>query len=482
MYVKDRERAIVAKTTTELLVGESMVPCKTSYAGPSKYPTWYSYCAAEYVYKHELVADAFLGPRPAGCHIHHKDENKNNYSPENLEYVDASEHLSKHSKENYRRQDHTFRIERLRIGQSHKSIDGEDNPNAKLSDNDVRKMRRLFSNGSTINELIGKFGVCGTHIKDIVYNRKRLLLENHKLVKKEYLGPQPMYSITVEPDHNYVLSCGVVTYNSQNELRHLAELSGDPLLIKQFNSGIDIHCLVGNKLTGWPIEKIRDDEEIRRLIKNFHFSIVNGVSKEGLLTYMISKGVKTTKEKCDELYDKYFAEYKGVKRYCDKHRVIGESGDVVETLFGFKHRISFGHKEGRSPGNQAINMPIQGSAHQMILLALALLDIEPMHYCYLDEPIMEIHDALNFVCEFRHLQEAYEQGKALMEHSVVTYSLKHFNLKFRIPFEVDAKVGFCLGSLIKYKGEPMDVVLDKWRAYHKKVDVEALQKLIPATV
>ena len=53
---------------------------------------------------------------------------------------------------------------------------------------------------------------------------------------------------------------------SQVEVRMLAEMSGDQLLISQFNTGQDIHCLVGNSLTGWPVERIKAEKNLRKMV------------------------------------------------------------------------------------------------------------------------------------------------------------------------------------------------------------------------
>ena len=61
---------------------------------------------------------------------------------------------------------------------------------------------------------------------------------------------------------------------SQIEVRMLAEISKDPLLIKMFRSGEDVHCLVGHEVTGWPVERIAKDKNARRFVKVCHFALV----------------------------------------------------------------------------------------------------------------------------------------------------------------------------------------------------------------
>src|SRR5438128_1419801 len=99
---------------------------------------------------------------------------------------------------------------------------------------------------------------------------------------------------------------------SQIEVRELAELSGDPLLIRQFREGIDIHCLVGSSLTGWSVERIKKEKNLRKMVKNMHFGIIFGLGRDSLYPYVVAKiraidGKKAdltgiTPEKLGELY------------------------------------------------------------------------------------------------------------------------------------------------------------------------------------
>lgn len=124
------------------------------------------------------------------------------------------------------------------------------------------------------------------------------------------------------------------------------------------------------------------------------------------------------------------------------------------------------------------NTPIQGSAHQLVLMAMAILHMKPQTYNLLQRPCMEVHDALYFFVKFRDLPEAYKQAINLLEHEVIRYAAKHFKRRLRIPMLAEASAGFCLGSLTDYTGEPVAEFLPKWQEKHKKVQEKSWAELV----
>lgn len=267
---------------------------------------------------------------------------------------------------------------------------------------------------------------------------------------------------------------------SQIEIRLLAQASGDKLLIQQFNSKEDIHCLVGNSLTGWPVKEIADNKETRRSIKEFHFSIVYGTSKNSLYGNMKVKGIKMKRSQVEAWHDKYFQVYVGVAEYMRKCRRDAEEKGYVETLFGFRRHI-YQSEEGRGTywGNQAVNTPIQGSAHQLLLIALALVDMKPRTYSLLQVPVMEVHDELVFYVRLGDLLKAQQSLQKLMQQDVVTYAQKHFGIKLRVPLLAEFKAGFRLGTCIDYNGESTKEFLKRWRIKNAEVTSTSLSRLLP---
>jgi DNA polymerase I-like protein with 3'-5' exonuclease and polymerase domains len=275
---------------------------------------------------------------------------------------------------------------------------------------------------------------------------------------------------------------------SQAEIRMLAELSGDELLIAQLLSGEDIHSLVGHELTGWPVERIKSDKMTRKVVKNTIFSVVYGVARDGLHPYIVAKirevdGTDAdvsmvTVALCNKLYDAFFRKYSGVRRFLDLCIAQGDEQGFVETMFGFKREIRKSDEKRQTFWkNQSQNTPIQGSAHTLILIALALLHLKPRTYSLLRKPVMEVHDALYFFVKLRDLPEAFKQGMALLQTDVIQYAERHWKRKIRVPFTAEASAGFCLGSLVDYKGEPVAQFLPLWQAKHREVEAKGWDKL-----
>lgn len=252
---------------------------------------------------------------------------------------------------------------------------------------------------------------------------------------------------------------------SQVEIRMLAELSGDPLLIQQLNSSEDIHCQVGHSLTGWPVSKISEHKMTRKLVKNMHFGIIFGLGRgESLYNYLTAKGVETTMAKSNRFYDKYFHTYKGVSTFIDRMRKQAEDDGYVETLFGFRREMGV-WDDNRSTywGNQAVNTPVQGTAHQLLLMAIALLRQKRKTYRLLQRPVLEIHDALYFFVRLRDLAAARGQLQELLQEAVPRYVKNHFGYDLRVPLLSESEAGFTLGSMTEYAGEPVGEFLPRWR-------------------
>lgn len=285
---------------------------------------------------------------------------------------------------------------------------------------------------------------------------------------------------------------------SQIEIRALAELSKDPVMIRLLQEAAknrkdktkDFHSQNGHMLTGWPVERIATDKGIRRSVKNLIFGIVFGKSEDGMYDYIVAKireaeGLKAdltgiTRKRTKMLYRKFFSVYKGVRIFINKMRLQAEKQGFVETLFGFVRHIRQNDPErSTNPGNQAINSPVQGTAHQFVLIALALLELKPKTYCYLQKPIMEVHDALFFRVKLRYLLEAYKQLMHLFEVGAIEYAEREFTLKLQVPLLAEAEAGFCMGSMIPFEGEELEVFLTNWRKKQAEIEAKSWEDLMP---
>ncbi len=273
--------------------------------------------------------------------------------------------------------------------------------------------------------------------------------------------------------------------HGQLEIRVLAQIARDPLLIELIRKGTDIHAEVGHVLTGYSLEKIQKDRDTRTAVKGIHFGIIYGLSGNSLYYDMLGKAAAKgekfgmSKERVFELYDAYFEKFHGVKRFIEKMHKFGEENAFVETLFGFKREIAIAGEEGRDTywKNQTVNTPIQGTAHQLMLIAMATMELYQETYNRIQEATMEVHDALYIFCKLKYLQEAFKQFMELLEKKVIFIAEKWWPIKWDIPLKAEAKAGFRLGVLLPYDGEPPLDFLNKWCEKNYKFEKSLKEKM-----
>ena len=224
------------------------------------------------------------------------------------------------------------------------------------------------------------------------------------------------------------------------------------------------------------------------MVKNMIFGTIFGLRRENLYPYIVTKIRQIDGENADltgitpkrvgKLYDKFFKVYTGVAAYIERQLYEADHSGFVETLFGFRSEVRADDEtRGTYYGNQAINRPVQGSAHQFLLIALALLHLKPRTYNMLQTPVMEVHDSLLFRVLVRDLAKAHRQGSQLLSQGVVQYAARHFGVHMRVPMIAEASAGFCMGSMVDYTGQPVAEFLPAWREKHLKVEEASWAKL-----
>ncbi|MBR6127376.1 DNA polymerase I [bacterium] len=181
---------------------------------------------------------------------------------------------------------------------------------------------------------------------------------------------------------------------SQIELRLLAHVSEDENLINAFTSGIDVHTMTASKV----YDVIPDNvtKEMRRSAKAVNFGIVYGQSKYGL-----AKNLGISNDAAQEFIDKYFETYPKVREYMEYEKEFVSKYGYVETMFGRKRYLS---TELMSPNYQirefaqraAINQPLQGSAADLIKMAMIEVDRQISEKSPGTKMIMQVHDELVF--------------------------------------------------------------------------------------
>lgn len=180
---------------------------------------------------------------------------------------------------------------------------------------------------------------------------------------------------------------------SQIELRIMAHLSQDPTMIEAFNSGEDIHAATAAKIYKIPISEVTSD--MRRKAKTANFGIIYGISVFGL-----AERLTIPRGEAKELIEGYFDTYPKVKEYMDKSIAVARDHTYVETVFGRKRYLpDINSRNATVRGyaeRNAINAPIQGSAADIIKVAMNRIFERFEKENIQSKMILQVHDELNF--------------------------------------------------------------------------------------
>jgi len=199
---------------------------------------------------------------------------------------------------------------------------------------------------------------------------------------------------------------------SQIELRIMAHLSGDEGLRHAFAHGHDVHRATAAEVFGLPLEKVSEDE--RRTAKTINFGLIYGMSSFGLAQNL---GIERTTAQA--YIDSYFSRYPGVKRYMDATREQARRAGYVETLFG--RRLWLPEMKSGSPGRRqaaeraAINAPMQGTAADLIKLAMVSVQDWLRRDGLRARLVMQVHDELVLEVPAEELDVIQEGVRARMQ-------------------------------------------------------------------
>jgi DNA polymerase-1 len=182
---------------------------------------------------------------------------------------------------------------------------------------------------------------------------------------------------------------------SQIELRLLAHMSGDPLLVDAFRNGEDIHTRTASEVLGVPPMLIT--AEARRNAKAVNFGIVYGISGFGLAAQL---GI--ARAEAEKYIKNYFARYEGVRRFIDATIAEVRLSGVTRTLFGRERPIpDINSRNANARGfaeRTAVNSPLQGTAADLIKLAMVRIDGAMEAAGYRSAMLLQVHDELVFEC------------------------------------------------------------------------------------
>ena len=180
---------------------------------------------------------------------------------------------------------------------------------------------------------------------------------------------------------------------SQIELRIIASMSNDEAMKEAFRQGLDIHTATAANIYKVPLDQV--DRDMRRNAKSVNFGIVYGISAFGL-----SENLGIPRKEAAEIIDTYFATFPGIKKYMDSTMASAREKGYVETLMGRRRIIrdinsANGVMRGFAERN-AINAPIQGSAADMIKIAMINIYNEFHKRKLQSRMTMQVHDELVF--------------------------------------------------------------------------------------
>ena len=236
-------------------------------------------------------------------------------------------------------------------------------------------------------------------------------------------GKQIRESFSSPKDDSVIISADY----SQIELRLLAHFSSDPTMLKSYKNNEDIHLNTASEIFEVPINKITSQQ--RSLAKTINFGIIYGIGPKRL-SLQIDSDIKTAKE----YIEKYFSRYSRVKNYFEDTISYTRENGYIETILNRKRYLKDINSKNfilRSANERAaINTPIQGSAADVIKLAMINInqDKELKNYAKL---VIQVHDELVFECKKDKVDYVSKKVKNYMENSI----------KIKVPLKVDINKG-----------------------------------------
>ncbi|MFA5644659.1 MAG: DNA polymerase I [Patescibacteria group bacterium] len=223
---------------------------------------------------------------------------------------------------------------------------------------------------------------------------------------------------------------------SQIELRVMAHLSEDKNLLSAFKNNLDIHRATASKINKIKLEEVSD--ELRQQAKAINFGILYGQGPHGL-----SQNANIPYQQARDFINKYFSTYTGVKTFIDKTIKLAEKKNYTETLLGRKRMIleinSTEIMKKKAAERMAINSPIQGSAADIIKLAMIKILDDVIKDSSDIKMILQIHDELIFEIDENKIDYYYPKIKETMENII----------KLKVPLIAEAYQGKNWGEMEK---------------------------------
>lgn len=215
---------------------------------------------------------------------------------------------------------------------------------------------------------------------------------------------------------------------SQIELRLLAHLSGDEHLVRAFNEGEDFHAETAARVFGVPVSEVTPD--LRSRAKAVNFGIVYGQQAYGL-----SQSLHISMAEARDMIDRYYEAYPGVRTFLDNVVARAKQTGYAETMYGRRRHIpelKAKNPQQRGSGERtAMNHPMQGTAADIIKIAMARVSRRLEEEGFAAHMILQVHDELDFECPIDEVERLTAMVQDVMEHVV----------DLRVPLIAEASTG-----------------------------------------
>ena len=221
---------------------------------------------------------------------------------------------------------------------------------------------------------------------------------------------------------------------SQIELRVLAHVSEDPDLVQAFLRDEDIHSATASQVYGVPIDSVTSD--MRRIAKIMNFGVIYGLS-----AYGISQQTDLAPDEGARFIESYFSRYPGIRDYLEATKAQARRQGYLETVCGRRRYIpevnASNYQARQAAERMAVNMPIQGTAADIIKLAMARIDERMQKEALRTKMILQVHDELIFEVPDGEMDAMRQMVLELMPAA----------LELNVPLKVDLKAGPTWGDL-----------------------------------
>ncbi len=245
------------------------------------------------------------------------------------------------------------------------------------------------------------------------------------------LGRKVRQAFTVSDTNELIL---LAADYSQIELRVLAHLSKDESLIGAFLEGEDIHAATASQM--FEVDRSNVTAEMRRIAKVLNFGVIYGLSPFG-----ISQQTGISPQKGKDFIDTYFGKYPGIKAYIELIKEKIRQDGYVETILGRRREVpeirSSNYQVRQAAERMAVNMPIQGSAADILKLAMINIQSRMEKLSLKTIMILQVHDELIFEVPNNELERMKSIILELMPSA----------MKLEVPLEVEIKTGLTWGEM-----------------------------------